>query len=198
MLPLPEIFEKLKVLEGAPWDGILTRYVDFEAYMGPDGGRLLYDEGPPRRGQRYTPIDGPKGLYLAEGIPTAVAEYTQEGLKALNPKRADTRLHLDAEVKLKSVLNLGDPNIRRILKTSIDELKEPWRSVFEWTGIWPVTWQLGHAAFASERFDAIRFPSSKAERHYCHLVFTERLGSDTFVRAKGPTGKWETITGSSY
>lgn len=142
MLPLPEIVEKLKVLEGDPWEGVLTRYVDFEAYMGPGGSRLLYDEGPPRWGQRYTPVDGAKGLYLAEGIPTAVAEYTQEGLKALNPKRADTRLHLDVEVKLKSVLNLGDRNIRRILKTSLEELKEPWRSVFEWTGIWPVTWQL--------------------------------------------------------
>jgi len=197
MLPFPEISEKLKTLEGEPWQGILTRYVDFEAYMGPSGGRLLYDEGPPRRGQRYTPIKGAKGLYLAEGIPTAVAEYTQEGLKALNPKRAATRLHLDAEVKLTSILNLGDAAIRRALKTSIEELKEPWQFVFEMTGIWPVTWQLGDAVFSSGRFDGIRFPSSKADRHYCHLVFSERLGPDSFVRAKGPTGKWESLTGKS-
>jgi RES domain-containing protein len=184
-------------LPASPYEGILTRYVDLEDYNAAPDVRLLYDEGPVKNGQRYTPKHGPRGLYAAEGIPCAVAEATQNGLKALNPARGSTDIQLNLEVKLCSVLDLGNAKVRRKLGTTVRELNDPWRGVTELTGTWPVTWTLGQKTFDSERFDGIRYPSTKASRKYCVMIFTQRLGNGAYVRAVKRSGEpHEVATGN--
>ena len=187
--------EVLKGLAGKPYSGVLTRYVDLEDFSTAPVKRLFYDQGPHRHGQRYSPKGGPKGLYAGEGVTCALAEATQKGLSALKPKRAATRIQLDFNVKLRSVLDLGEATVRKALGTTLDELKDVWQGVYELSGHWPATWRLGQAVFDCERFEGIRFPSKQANRKYCLLVLTERLAPGSHVIAKGKRGDLERIDG---
>jgi RES domain-containing protein len=176
--------------------GSLSRFVDFEAYTSASIRRLLYDEGPRRYGQRYTPVGGPRCLYGAEGADLAEAELSGKGLSSLRPTRGATRIQLHLEVSCQSILDLGEERVRRALKTSLEELRKPWRGVLERSGSVPPTWELGQAAFKSRRFEAIRYPSAQLDRRYCLVVFTERLARGSSVRAVGQSQDLETIAGS--
>lgn len=195
MIDQERLREVLEELPGIPYEGILTRHVDFAAYSAGNPARLLYDEGARQNGQRYTPPGGAKCLYFGEGLKVTAAEYTQRGLAALKPDRADTRVQLNAEVKLNSVLDLKDASVRRKLGTTIDELKELWRHSLPSPPRedWAATWILGQAVFDSEQFDGIRFPSAQLDRHYCMLILTERLANGAHVRVKDSQGNWERI-----
>lgn len=182
-------------LPRAAYSGVITRLVDFEAYSASSNPRFLFDEGPRRYGQRYTRVGGPKAIYGAEGADLAEAEYAGKGFSALRPTRGATRLQMHLEVTLQGILDLGNPAIRRALATSLGELREPWRGVFESTGSMPPTWELGQAAFESNRFEAIRYPSAQMNRRYCLVVFTERLAKGSKILAVGQSQSLETIAG---
>ena len=183
-------------LPRAAYSGVVTRLVDFEAYTASSEPRLLFDEGPQQHGQRYTPIGGPRAIYGAEGPDLAEAEFSGKGLSALRPARGATRIQLHLEVSLKALLDLGNQAIRGALKTSLDELREPWRGVYESSGEFPPTWQRGQAAFESGRFEAIRYPSAQVPRRYCLVIFTEHLAKGSSIRAVGQSQDLETIAGS--
>ncbi len=197
MRPPAKLLHALAGLPPVPYADVLTRYVDFEDYSASPAARLLYDEGPPRNGQRYTPKGGARAIYAAEGVACALAEATGDGLRALNPPRASTSLQLNLDVRLNAVLDLGNHRIRRKLGTTARELKEPWRGVAELTGVPPLTWTLGQLAFDTGRFDGIRYPSAKAPRSFCVVVFTARLGPGAHVRAvRRSGGSHEELTGA--
>jgi len=185
MLPEPELSKVLDRIQGVPYQGILTRYVDSDAFEA--GGKdCFYDLGPRESGQRYSPKGGARGIYLAEGIPTAIGKVTQRGLAALNPDRIATRQQMDTKVQLKSVFDLGDAAIRKRLTTSLEELRLPWKGGLIPPYTWPATWLLGEAVFNSQRFDGIRYPSAKVNRCYCVLVLTERMGAGAKMVADQP------------
>lgn len=186
MLSAGELNTAISQISGSPYSGILTRFVDCDAFEKGDKD-CFYDLGPHLRGQRYTPKGGARGIYMGEGIKAALGEATQKGLAALAPDRVATRHQMDMEVKLESVLDLRDTKIRRRLKTSIEELKLSWMSGLLQPYTWPATWLLGQAVFESERFDGIRFPSAKVNRHYCVLILTERLGKGAKLTAHRPS-----------
>lgn len=179
MLNAPKLAEALVSIPGVPYEGVLTRFVDYAAFEA-GGGNFLYDQGPRDNGQRYTPKGGALGLYAGEGMKVAQAEASQRGLAGLHPDRADTRLQLDAEIKLRSMLDLGDVSVRRKLKTSLNELRLPWKGGLIEPSEWSATWRLGQAVFDSMRFDGIRYPSAQLNRHYCLLVLSERLGAGSY------------------
>jgi RES domain-containing protein len=171
---------------GIRYQGFVTRYVDSSAFeLGEKN--CFYDLGPQQDGKRYTPNGGGRGIYAAEDVYTAGAEVDQlGGLSALRPNRIATRQRLDMQVTLSSVLDLGNANLRQRLKTSLQELRLPWRGGLLPPYTWPATWSLGDAVFKSERFDGIRFPSSKLHRRYCLLILTERLGNGAELLAERP------------
>ena len=103
---------------------------------------------------------------------------------------------MDMKVELQSVLDLGDTEVRRSLHTSIKELKLPWRGGLIPPYSWPETWLLGQAVFECERFDGIRFPSAKVNRHYCVLILTERLGENAKLSAHCPGEGLLSLTGN--
>jgi len=191
-----ELKSSLGSLPRVAYPGVITRLVDFEAYTAAPTPRFLYDEGPLQYGQRYTPIGGPRGIYGAEGIDLAEAELTGKGLSSLRPTRGATRIQLHLEVTCQAILDLGDVAVRRALKTSLEELRLPWRGVFYTTGSMPPTWELGQAAFDSGRFEAIRYPSAQLPRRYCLIIFTEHLAKGSSIRAVGQSQDLETISGS--
>jgi len=185
MLPAEELNTAISQIPGIPYSRVLTRYVDSNAFEAGDKN-CFYDSGPHDEGKRYSPKGGGRGIYMGEGVQAALGEATQNGLAALNPNRVGTRLQMDMKVKLKSVLDLGDAGIRRRLKTSIEELKSPWRGGLIPPYAWPPTWLLGHAVYESKRFDGIRFPSAKVNRHYCVLILTERMSPSAKISAQRP------------
>jgi len=185
MLPAGKIEELVRSVDGPAYDGILTRYIDSDAFE-VGGKNCFYDAGPHKYGQRYTPKGGARGIYMAEGVPTALGEAGQSGLAALCPNRVATRIHLDMEVTLKRVFDLGDSKLRRRLKTTLDELRSPWEGGLTPPYTWPPTWLLGHAIHESCRFDGIRYPSAQVNRKYCVLVLTERLGRGALLTAHQP------------
>ncbi|MBL9158407.1 MAG: RES family NAD+ phosphorylase [Verrucomicrobiales bacterium] len=183
-------------LSRVAYSGVVTRLVDFDAYSATSTPRLLFDEGPRLYGQRYTPINGPKAIYGAEGADLAEAEFAGKGISAVRPTRGATRIQLHLEVTLQAVLDLGDPRVRRQVATSLEELRGPWRGVLDLTGVMPPTWALGNAVYESERFEAIRYPSAQVERRYCLVIFTEHLAKGSSIRAVGQSQDLETIAGS--
>jgi len=194
MLSAGELHTVISQVQGTPYKEVLTRYVDSDAFD--TGNRnCFYDLGPHQEGKRYTPKGGARGIYIAEGVPTALGEATQKGLAALKPDRIATRLQMDMSVELKSVLNLGDARIRRRLQTSIEELKSPWKGGLLPPYSWSDTWLLGEAVFESERFDGIRFPSAKVNRHYCVLILTERMSKSSKLSAHRPGEGLVSLTG---
>ena len=181
----PELSRILDEICGFPYQGVLTRYVDSDAFEA--GGKdCFYDLGPRDYGQRYSPKGGARGIYLAEGIRAAIGEATQRGLSALSPDRIATRQQMDIEVHLNSVLDLGNEKIRRRLNTSLKELKLPWKGGLIPPYTWPATWLLGKAVFESQRFDAIRYPSKAVNLCYCMLILTERMGDGAKLIAHRP------------
>jgi RES domain-containing protein len=191
-----ELKSSLGSLPRVAYDDVITRLVDFEAYTSAPTPRLLFDEGPQEYGQRYTPIGGPRAIYGAEGTDLAEAELTGKGLSSLRPNRGATRIQLHLEVTCQAVLDLGDAAVRRVLKTSLEELRLPWRGVLGRTGSMPPTWEIGRAAFDSGRFEGIRYPSAQVDRRYCLVLFTEHLAKGSSIRAVGQSQDLETIAGS--
>lgn len=186
MLSAKELSTAIRGFPGIGYQGFVTRYIDASAFeLG--GKNCFYDLGPQQDGKRYTPKGGGRGIYAAEDVHTAGAEVDQlGGLAALCPNRIATRQRLDMQVTLNSVLDLGNANLRQRLKTSLQELRLPWRGGLLPPCTWPATWLLGDAVFKSERFDGIRFPSSQLHRHFCLLILTERLGDGAELLAERP------------
>lgn len=159
---------------------------------------LLFDLGPrvSRGGQRFSPPDDHRGLYVSQEANTAGAEFAH-GWQAWKSGTSADHARFGIEVKLASVLDLTSAAIRRTLKTSIKELHSPWEEyAANHGGAWPATWQLGHEAFASGRFDAIRFLSyRRPAAGTCLLIFTERLvaGSNHVIMHRADGSIWERL-----
>ena len=159
---------------------------------------LLFDLGPKisRGGQRFSPPDDHRGLYVSQEAETAGAEFAH-GTQAWQAGACTDFVRFSIEVKLGSVLDLTSADVRRTLKTSIKELHSPWEEYAANNGgAWPATWQLGHEAFASGKFDGIRFPSyRRPSAGSCLLVFTERLvaGSSHVTVHKQDGTVWERL-----
>lgn len=162
----------------------LFRCVELSALMG-DGKRPvqpLFDLGPGRSGQRYTAINGVRALYVSEHPYTSYLEATGmfDSMQDLADSYAPTQTTLQFRVRLESVLDLTIPANLAALDTTNAELLASW----EWQmtiGETVPTQNLGAAAFASGRFQAIRFPSVKIDNQANLIIWTERIVVPAFV-----------------
>jgi len=166
------------------YDGFGWRRV--EAYeFTQKGQQVFYDEGPLTKGARFSPVGHARALYYAESQKTAIRESKPSGI-SLSSRQPRSDYDMQVIVRLNAVLDLGEASVRRRLKTTLDELKEPWIGAHSREDHWPPTWHLGKATFLSERFDAIRYPSAKHDRHYCIAIFTGRLVCGAHLEAIHP------------
>lgn len=185
-------------LTATSFSGTLYRAIHLEALYGfhrippyPEP-RPLYSLGAPRSGARFTPIDGPASLYLAEDPETAYAEANRvfAAVRAADPKihiPAPPTVLVSATVVVETVLDLTDGRIRSALKSSDLELQMPWRTPTT-TRRRAATQRLGLAAYRSGRFAAIRYPSVQLPGHSCFVIFPDRLTNVSFVEVFDPDG----------
>jgi RES domain len=96
--------------------------------------------------------------------------------------------------RLNRVLDLADEGMRGRLGVSEAALLGPWR----WEdahGDLPLTQRLGQAAYASGRFEAIRYPSHKnydprrSSAAACWAVFVERLSTGSYLEVADISGQ---------
>lgn len=170
----------------------LWRVVKNEYLQGPPPGALpgsgpqpLWPGGAPLAGARYTPLGGPRSLYLAADPQTALAELgallydPAEGLIA--GEEHDPLLLFESFARLPAVLDLCDEGIQRALDTSDAELTAPWLRAQSrhraGRGPLPVTQQLGQTAFATGLILALRYPSRKHPQAKNVVVFTDHLAA---------------------
>jgi RES domain-containing protein len=158
---------------------------------------------------RYN-LHGTKTLYFGENILTAYAETVQKnaGLLIEQPTQEHkTPAGYDVGEKdeepivvfvtkaiLQKVIDLADPGIRSKLSITEDSLLGPWR----WQashGNRPLTQLLGDAAFLGGWFEAIRYPSHKAQDpsravpHANLVVFVDRLEAGSFLEVSDVSGR---------
>jgi RES domain-containing protein len=179
---LSEALEKIQPL---PYpERHVFRCVELEALIG-DGTRPvqpLYDLGPGKSGQRYTPPGGARALYVAEHPYTSYLEATGmfDSVTDLAAQQTNTQTTLQFQVRLEAMLDLTVADNMADLGTDRDELLASW----EWQmakGARIPTQDLGQAAFDCGRFQAIRFWSTKHDKHANLCIWTERIVAPAVV-----------------
>lgn len=173
-------FPQLDGCTGSPYECRCFRVVDLESYTGATTPTLLFDLGPKiSGGQRFSPPDDHRGLYVSAELPTAGAEFA-DGSDNWIKGHCTHHVVFKMDVRLRSVLDLTDATVRRTLKISKATVQSAWEGFADLNGgEWPPTWNLGHEVSASGRFDGILFPSTKRNAGTCVLILTERLVKGT-------------------
>lgn len=148
------------------------------------------------KGARYTPRDGPAGLYLATDQPTAFAEIQDlaQGSSGrplpLVPRDPVTLVSVD--VKLDRVLDLTDSTVRRALRISGKAIAAEWRprmaAYRAGAEPMPLTQQIGEAAHLSGEVRGILYPSARWDGGRNLVVFPDRLTTADRVDSYDPTG----------
>jgi hypothetical protein len=168
--------QELEGLRGVACQGEAFRMVSLHAFLRQTPPCFLYARGPflSRDGQRFSPPGQHEGLYIALDRLTAGAEFAG-GLSAWQTGALPDCVTFTLRFQAQAVLDLGDPSVLAHLGTTAAEMQEVWEGVYAVTHTWPATWVLGYHAFASGRWDGIRFPSIKNPGGFNLLLFTERL-----------------------
>jgi RES domain-containing protein len=190
-------YPQLDHLTGSSYESRCFRVVDLESYTGAKSPTLLFDLGPKisKGGQRFSPPDDHRGLYVSAELPTAGAEFA-DGSDHWTKGDCTNHVVFNMDVRLCSVLDLTDARVRRTLKISKATVQSAWEGFADLNeGEWPPTWNLGHEVFASRRFDGILFPSTKRSTGTCLLILTERLvkGTSGVTILKQNGSAWERL-----
>jgi RES domain-containing protein len=175
--------------------GPFSRYVALHNLIsGPSGSsgapQPLWGLGSKTFGGRFTPRDSFETVYLAEDPTTASSEV---GLILKHANSSVTiRTHpwvlITIDGNLLSVLDLTDAKTVAALGSSHQELTGEWRYTQEQSGEAP-TQMLGRLCHDSERFDGIRYPSSKnVTGGVCVAVFPDRLRKPAYLEVYDPHG----------
>ncbi len=197
MSPAPRFQAELATCPVVPFAARCFRVVELEAYTKAPTPTLLFDLGPKiaKGGQRFSPPNDHRGLYVSTELITAGSEFSG-GRPNWEAGNCAKHVTFDMAVTLESVLDLTSTPVRRVLHTSKKELLSAWEGFAVLNGgLFPPTWTLGQAAFASGRFDGIRFPSNRNLSGTCLLIFTERLvaGHTQVVINRQDGSLWERL-----
>ncbi|HTE85749.1 MAG TPA: RES domain-containing protein [Dehalococcoidia bacterium] len=130
MLPEDQLRETILTLPLAPLHGPWFRVVGFGELLGGPPGlpgpQWLWTSG---QSQRFTPLNGPKTLYLAVDPYTALAEtetlvLDSKGQQILRP--IPPKVLFSVQGIALAVLDLTDPRVQATIGTSAQELAGPW------------------------------------------------------------------------
>ena len=127
MLERNELLEIAGRLPLAAYHRKVFRAVELQALISVHPIQPLYDLGPGESGQRYTAMGGPRALYVAESPSTAYFECTglASSVKALAEQSAGITAIINIETRLDAILDLTNPAIQAMLKTTTIELTLP-------------------------------------------------------------------------
>jgi hypothetical protein len=156
----------------------------FAKYLLPEDGsppKPLYYEGS-LSGRRYTPRNGPAGLYLGLDPSTLPAELRivvfEHGLP-VSTQEHDPVLLVSVRANVSRILDLTNPWIRQELGVTEEMLLAEWESVMDaylrGDGPMPRTQLLAQVAHLTELFAGIRYPSARTEFGQNLVLFPDRL-----------------------
>ena len=167
---------------GIVWRAIGTRFL----------GSALALAGSRERGGRFNPPGAFETLYVVLSPGTALAERDGILLSAAGidaAPRLRTAVLLRIACRLEAVLDLNDQRIRARLDLPLAELLGPWLA---WdtaaAGGLPPTQALGAMVHASQRFEAILYPSTKDATGRCLALFPDRLRVGSTLVVDDPDG----------
>lgn len=148
--------------------------------------------GPGKKGQRFTPRNGPNALYVSEDLITAQAEYFRVARAVLTTDpsfqlKADPAVQLTIQVNVEQVLDLTDLTIQQAMGTTTAELTGPWSKQMI-KGLVCPTQILATAVYASARFQAMRYTSARSLEHANLIIWEERLQLPSFVEVQDKSG----------
>jgi RES domain-containing protein len=185
--------ELLNVLQlpNSSWTGVLYRIASLNALHGfhqrlpafPDLP-ILHGYGSPQYGARYTPVGGPRCIYLGEDPETALQEAILSG-EPVDPGRFPPKVVCAVTGELTSVLDVTQKEIQASLGTTREELTAGWR-MLQRLGQRVPTQLLGAAVFETGRYQAIRFPSARAQGKACYVVFNDRVIPPSYLEIYDP------------
>lgn len=142
----------LASLPAPPLTARLARCVALSDFSGGDPPRYLFTS---RRRNRCNP-DGVEGVYFSADESTASLEYARYW--APFGSQYQPKLTFFADLTVGHALDLGDPEVRRKLEVSDDDLFGAWRRRPGATTLQ----RLGAAIAAQTRIAAVLFPSAAA------------------------------------
>ena len=187
----------LRTVAPQPFSGTVYRFIGSRFLHSP-----LASAGSRRHGGRFNPPDSFEVLYTALAADTALAEregilLTDTAIKAARGIRTGILLRIGC--RLASVLDLTDEQIRRQLQIPLGELLGPWLpwnvpapsalpSAVESHSVAAPSQLIGVSVYASQRFEAIVFPSAKDATGRCLAIFPDRLRAGSIVAVDDPQG----------
>jgi RES domain-containing protein len=195
MLEEKDLDEALREVQSRAVHGPFSRCVALHNLIsGPSASsgapQPLWGLGSKTFGGRFTPRNSFETVYLAEDPTTAFSEVGLI-LKLANSSvtiRTHPWVLITVEGNLLSVLDLTDAKVLAASGSSHQELTGEWRYTQEQSGE-PPTQRLGRLCHHSERFDGIRYPSSKnVTGGVCVAVFPDRLRSPAYLEVYDPHG----------
>jgi RES domain-containing protein len=156
----------------------------------------LYYLASAAKGARYTPLNGPAGLYLASDPSTALAEIRDLAQdpagKPLPLQLREPVMLVYVETDLDGVLDLTDAAVRRTLRVSrraiVEEWEAPMLAYLAGRGAMPLTQQIGAAAHITRVVKAILYPSARWKGGRCLVVLPDRIAVSDRVASYDPTG----------
>lgn len=96
-------------------------------------------------------------------------------------------VHVPVGGRLQRVLDLTQPDVLRALETSEDELGRNWR-MSNARGTEATSQRLGHAAYVSDRVEAVAYRSIMWPAGTCLAIFPRRLASGSSLEVVDPDG----------
>ena len=181
----------LPTLPAVPINGTYHRSVaNASLYQGRRKPKYLYSLGPGREGSRYTPKGGPPCLYVSSEPVTTLSEaagiassLVLAGIAIPQPTSAFS-MTVDLH---RGLLDLTDPSVLAQLGTDLTELDGPWEE--QVLNGDPVPTQiLAIAAYASKRFQGIRFYSHEDPGKVNIVIWTETVKAPSAVAVIDSSG----------
>lgn len=146
---------------------------------------LLSCAGSFRNGGRYNLKNSFEVLYMAPDAQTAIEEA---GL--IDKFRLPPRILITLDVRLQSVLDLGERKIIEDSGIESERLFSTWRYPGDKESY---TQTIGRLVYHSRRFEAIRYPSAKVRNKYNLAIFPERLKKSSVIKIYDPDKVIESI-----
>ena len=186
--PEQHLRARLAALLGAPpgagapvstgWDGTTYRFAS-RSYSDRTG--FTDGEGARRHGGRFTPIGGPRTLYLSLDRATATAEldawYAYYGVPdtAFQP-----RVLAAVAVRVGLLLDLSAPAALAELGLAPAQVGEEWRPASDTGGVAP-TQTLGRLVYEAG-FEGVRFPSTRRDAGVNLALFPDNYRAGSHAR----------------
>ena len=182
MLEADRLADALTTLPVLSYNRNVFRAVELEALQSINPMQPLFDLGPCRRGQRYTPPGGPPALYVSEDPATSYFEGTGmfAAVAALAHQNAPATVIFNIVATLENILDITTEVTQQRLQTNIIELTSSWKWQMAMGSSVP-THILANVAYATGRFQAIRFPSARRDAEPNLVIWTDKLVEPFFV-----------------